>query len=364
MSASAKVPGLPRSLLRPKFWEVAADRDNRSYATPFEKHRRLEGMTPENMAEFMQMSLDKYIAFEQGKVRPSPQDILTYCATLDLHPLDLYAEPYPGIPLPAELRDALLMADRAPNGDRAFYERAKERLALEQIRGNAMVESNRDELSPLFSSFAYSSLVPEDKALAHGNPKGEREDPRGMLNSYLNAHKLVLEDEVIVQAEIHRVLDKRSRTNAAIMRSIATILYREESAGVLERIGKEIREKNNIADLKIALRRNPYLFGALAPSATEGKVTGENAREFLRERQALLLVAVNYDVRYQRILQDQTQSMNFAMKALQNFEEWRESPRTQRLLDWIENGLVLDKHLGGDHRMAGYIERNGAVPAP
>ena len=68
----------------------------------------------------------------------------------------------------------------------------------------------------------------------------------------------------------------------------------------------------------------------------------------------------------EQLLPNQAESMAMVHKALNTFEIWRESPRTQCLLDWIENGLMLDNYMGGNPSLMTNLakERSGVVPAP
>lgn len=383
MSVPAKLPGLPHDVLRPQFWKVAADRSEGLYATPFEKHRVLAGLSIENMAPLMIMYVDEYAAFEQGKVRAVPHDILAYCEALELHPLDLYAEPYPGMPLPVELRDVLQIAEQSPLYDTSFRKRAYDRLMLELERSNAMLEANVDELHPLLISLGYAPglqnyHVPfydcENENISEFLQDiidGGTEHPRGTVNAYLNAYNLVLEEERDVHLENHQNLTKRSQSNDRIMHSVGTILY--GNAGIefaLERLRQKIIQAQNISALKEDLLANPETLGRLTFAATNGlpfRQIEEERRLELQSHLRLLFVAARHDVQYDEAIRNQSDTVNAVAKVLADFVSWRESPRTQCLLDWFENWLVLDNHLGGRHSPTRFLikDRVGKrSPAP
>ncbi len=347
MFAPAKLPGLPRGLLPPKFFEVAADRSTSPFATPFEKYRRQERLGVEEMAERMHMPIEDYVAFENGKVRPVPIDILAYCEALDLHPLDLYAEPYPGTPLSPELRDALWLADRSPCYEDSFRQRAQQRLVLEYRRGTAMLESSREELVPLRIAMELSS-GPQGEAFYHCDDDftaQEDRTPRVMFNNCLNAYQLMLEDEVALHTQIYMTLGNAYRRNVERMEKAAKVLYGVERENVIERMRQHIAQTQSVRLLKEMLRQNPYFFGALDPVVMKGKsfaeMTGED-QNHLQERLQHLLSVVCVDTRCQEALKNQSGSMDHSIAALRDFEVWRESPRTQYLLDWFENHLILD----------------------
>lgn len=381
MSVPEKAPGLPRDVLRPRFWEVAADRKRSPFATPFEKHRRMERRSIEDMAGLMHMSVDAYVAFEQGEVRPVPSDILTYCEGLHLHPLDLYAEPYPGTPLPEELRDALLIAYQSQRYDPAFRDRARVRLTLEHERSNGMLRSNKDELHPLMISLGYSPDLrrfhapfydcDDDSISAQMQElvEGGEDNARGLINAYLNAYQLVLEKEVTVHANLHRVLDRDRRINAKKMESMARVLYQDSGPEVVARLRQKIIETQEITVLKTELRDNPQMFGKFSSSATEGKAIGamsEEGRALLQERVLFLMLSARQDTRFEAALKNQLETVKASLKAYRDFSTWRESPRTQHLFDWFENALTLEHSLGGEHGSIRSLlrQRTGGMPAP
>lgn len=353
-----KNPPLPPEALRPQFWQAAGTPPSAPvYASPFEKHRVRDGISIPEMAARMYMPIKEYEAMDQGRARPVDMDILAFCEILGLHPVDLYPEPYDGIPLPRVMRDVLMAVDQAPGQNPEWRARARERLRDEVKRADKMLLGNLVGITPLLRAFGFSGDLKKFNAplydidAAHDGllqeiMEGGSDNPRGMIEAYMNAHQLALEDELVFQAESHRRITLKRQANKDAVKNMARFVYGESGhLEAIDRLKERINSADDIAHLRADLVTNPWILGRpLAPDSDK------------RQSSLILMLHgtwIGPRLKKQEVAQHEL--MLEAYKALTAFKEWRAHPRARRLVDWLENWLVLDNHLKGSPIAARYL---------
>ena len=395
-------PKVAIETLRPKFWEVSADRVRKDdFATPFHKMRVLEQITDSEMAEKMDMQLDEYLDFELGNVRPVLEDIMNFCDAVHCHPLDLYAEPWGGVPLPREIFEALIsvVEDKEFYTD-AYRQRARERLDLELRQAESIVTEGVNEFKPLFISMGYSpdlktfnaplytppewtqSAVPKPPSTSTSLTVGKDavvdtrslidqgvEHPRIYIENCLNAYEIELERYYNVHLQLSTSMAARMVKNKEIMRGLALHLYGEAGADMAMARLADWQSKNPGARerLRETYLGNLSLICPLLPQhAAALSRQDQGAINEMRGKARLLFQSVTINLRNEQNFPGETVSKHArtAYHEWNSFKIWRASPRTQRSLDWFDNWLVLCGLLKSENPLRMPQMRGPEQPAP
>jgi DNA-binding Xre family transcriptional regulator len=360
-----RYPRLPIEALRSKFWEVSGEKFNPDYATPFHKMRVLEQLADWEMAEKMGMNVDDYNAMEQGRAKPVATDILMFCEVVDCHPLDLYVEPGGGVPLPQEIFESLLIILDGQGYDVPFLVRTRDRLDVEIRNANIMLENNVNEISPLLIAMGYAPDMkkfnaplyrPRDEAqkkLIEGQgglfsetliDKGS-EQPRVYMENCLNAYELELEQSSRIHMQLAAEMVNKSIRTKDTMRNLAVYLYGQEGADIaMGRLGAFLASTPDRDALRDQFLQNPGLLWDLTPQNHRAmQYKGSVEAQTVRTKANLLFRAAILDERNRSKFEggDVAHHSKTAFHEWNHFKLWRSSPRTQRLLDWFENWLVL-----------------------
>ncbi|MBI2233816.1 MAG: hypothetical protein HYU57_02235 [Micavibrio aeruginosavorus] len=330
-----------------------------SHVTPFEKHRVRAGISIPEMAAQMYMPVEEYEAMDQGRTRPVVMDIIAFCEILGIHPVDLCPEPPDGAPLPRTMRDTLMAVEQAPGQDPEWRNRARERLKEEVKRADKILSKNIAGIAPLLSAFGFSrnlktfnaplyDLDAAHDGLLQNIIEGGRDNLRGVIEAYLNAHQLALEEEFIFQAESHRRIELKREKNKEAIKNMARFVYGESGhLAAIDRLKERVSMTDDLAQLRATLVSNPWLLGKPLVPDTD------------RRQSSLILMLHGTWIgpRLKKQERNQYELMVSAQKALADFCQWRGHPRTQRLIDWIESWLVLDNHLKGGPVATRYLVR-------
>lgn len=355
---------MPIESLRPKFWEVAGDRLSEDYKTPFEKMRYLEQMTDYEMADRMCLSVEDYVDLEKGKFRVTAHDVLNFCDIVQCHPLDLYAEPWGGVPLPKEIFEALLLIADHQGYDEVYMQRTHDRLTAELHQARSMLETNADDLAPLMIALGYStdlksfnaplyapadlSQVPENKRRKYATQlliDSGVDAPRVYIENCLNAYELELERNSAIHMQILLQFDQRRERNKNMMEGFAVTLFGQQGAPIA--LGRMVsmmppipmREK-----WRDQFLQNPSILFDMTPENKRILKAGGVEADGLRTKARLLFrAAVIYEQNEIKFNEGKMESYSrSAYNQWKVFRHWRHSPRTQRLLDWAENWSVLN----------------------
>lgn len=372
-------PKVAIEALRPKFWEVSAERVRKDdFATPFHKMRVLEQITDSEMAAKLDMNLDEYLDFELGNVRPVLEDIMNFCDAVHCHPLDLYAEPWGGVPLPREIFEALIsVVEDKEFYDEAYRQRARDRLEVELRQAEALVTEGVNEYKPLFIAMGYSPDLKTFNAPLYTAPQWAQtsspppvspgkdlttgkdavidtaalidqgvEHPRFYIENCLNAYEIELETRYNVHLQLSTNMVARIAKNKEIMRGLALHLYGEAGADVAAARLTDWLVKNPGARERL---RETYLSNlALISPLLPQHIAAQNRQDQaalneMRTKARLLFQAVTINIRNDQNFPGETASKHAraAYHEWNSFKIWRASPRTQRSLDWFDNWLVL-----------------------
>lgn len=401
MTQYSNGPKLGIEALRPKFWEVSAERVRQDdFVTPFHKMRVLEQMTDSQMAEKMDMNLDEYLDFELGKVRPVLEDFMNFCDAVQCHPLDLYAEPWGGVPLPREIFEALIsVAEDQEYYDEQYRQRARERLELELRQGEAFVNENVNDLKPLFIALGYSPdmsnfnaplYTPPEWAHTGGRPVSASrelttgkdavldtrslidegvEHPHVYIDNCLTAYEIELETRYNVHLQLSTAMATRIVRNKEILQGLAIHLYGETNAGVAVTRLADWLLKNpaNKERLRETYLENMSLITPVLPMHMMTLKQGDqHARNELQNKGRLFFQAIVISLRNEQNFPGDSVSKQArsAYHEWNSFKIWRASPRTQRSLDWFDNWLVLCGMFKSKHPLNIPIMRGPGSMAP
>ncbi|MGZ9097321.1 MAG: hypothetical protein ACXW30_03375 [Micavibrio sp.] len=360
-----RYPRLPIEALRSKFWEVSGEKFNQDYATPFHKMRVLEQLADWEMAEKMGMNVDDYNAMEQGLAKPLAIDLLTFCEVVNCHPLDLYVEPGEGVPLPKEIFESLLIILDDQGYDVPFLVRTRDRLDVEIRNANIMLENNVNEIAPLLIAMGYAPdmkkfnaplYCPRDEAqkkLTEGKgglfsevliDKGS-EQPRVYMENCLNAYELDLEQAFKIHMRLAANMANKSIRTKETMLNLAVYLYGQEGADIaMNRMASFLASSPDRDALRNQFLQNPGLLWDLTPKNHRAmQYKGSEEAQTVRTKANLFFRAALLDERNRHAFEGGDVSLHSkaAYHEWNHFKLWRNSPRTQRLLDWFENWLVL-----------------------
>lgn len=363
-------PVLPFEALRPRFWEVAGKTAPPHYETPFKKFRYHEQLTDYEMAAAMEMPVEDYCALENGLVRVTAPDVMRFCHVVECHPLDLYVEPWGGVPLPQEIFQALLIMIDDGGYRSEDLQRAHTRLDQERHQAQVMLESNVDELKPLLSALGYSQdlrhfhaplYTPADlsglSADARRRFANEMvidagvDQPRIFIENCLNTYGLELERHMATHRMILNQFTERVARNQAVMEGLADKFYGENGATALVRLkGMIPPDPDGQAALKEDFIANPNIAWVMT-DANRAILDQHGAnREDLQIRARLLFNATVQSIKNAaEIRESKREELSLrAHKQWYRFQQWRNSLRTQRLLDWMENWAVLSQRARED----------------
>lgn len=393
-------PKVAVEALRPKFWEVSAERVRKDdFATPFHKMRVLEQMSDTVMAEKMDMDLDEYLDFELGNVRPILEDIMNFCDAVHCHPLDLYAEPWGGVPLPREIFEALVsIVEDEEYYDDAYRQRARDRLDVELRQAESFVSEGVNEFKPLFIAMGYSPDLKQFNAplytppewTASSGPKPPStsqtagkdpvvdtrslidqgvEHPRMYIENCLNAYEIELERNYSVHLQLSTGMAARIAKNREIMRGLAVFLYGEANADVAIMRLTDWQYKNpaNRERLRESYLGNPGMICPLLPHHASALIRQDQGGiNDIRSKGRLLFHSVTINIRNEQNFPGETVSKHAraAYHEWSSFKVWRASPRTQRSLDWFDNWLVLCGLLKSQNPLHMPQMRGPEQPAP
>lgn len=357
-------PRLPVEALRPKFWEVSGEKYPDEYMTPFHKARVLEQIADWEMAEKMGMSLEDYNAMEQGLAKPLPMDILTFCESVDCHPLDLYTEPGGGVPLPQEIFESLLIMLDQQGYEESDLVRAKDRLDVELRNSNTMLENNVNEIAPLLIAMGYAPDMKSFNApLYHPMDEAQKKQtevkgglftetlidhdsgrPRVYMENCLNAYEIELERKFKIHRRLVAEMTNKFIKTQNAMQSLAVSLFGQEGSEVaVGRMMQVISSVPNRDLLREKFLQNPGIIWDLTPDNYRALQANGSGAQDIRTKAKLFFHAAVLNARNQAIMQNEDFSnpSKNAFREWNQFKLWRGSPRTQRLLDWFENWLVL-----------------------
>lgn len=379
MTHSHNGPKMGIEALRPKFWEVSAERvRDDDFATPFHKMRVLEQFTDSEMAEKMDMDLDEYLAFELGTVRPVLEDIMNFCDAVECHPLDLYAEPWGGVPLPREIFESLIsVVEDKEYYDDAYRLRARDRLDIEMRQAEAMVNEQVNDYKPLFIAMGYSPDLKNFNAPLYNAPDWAKESrppppsavdalnasngavidtqglidhgvehPRVYIENCLNAYEIELETRYNIHLQLSANMAARVTRNREILLGVAKHLYGDEHA--VTAVARMVDWQRKNPTIKERLRDsylvNLGVIGLLLPqhvAAINRQDSG--AISEIRTKARLLFQAASIQIRNEENFPGESVSKHAraAFHEYNSLKVWRASARTQRLLDWFDNWLVL-----------------------
>lgn len=358
---------MPIEALRPHFWQVAADRADTTWKTPFEKHRTLDGLDQPEMAGRMGWDIDQYRAFEQGTVRATATDVLRFCDLLALHPLDLYPEPGADVPLPAEMRDALRDMVRDPTRDSFARERALERLRAEHDRAESILKACVDEINPLLVALGFASdrrdyhaPLYRRRAAGEGAPsrletmiEGGRHNTRGLINAYITASVVAQEDFLDLQTQVLQPLVSKRDMYGDVVSRVAAFIYGKDGAETaIERLRAHLSDNDDVRGMRDRLVSNPSMLWTPAVGVRHKVLDLPYVAEWrglgFYECLGLMVGATKMHMIFAAAAERQMKTVNAVLKSVDDTHKWLRHPRTQRLLDWFENWLEVDASLDGD----------------
>jgi len=365
---------MPIEALRPKFWEVAGDRVSVDYKTPFQRMRYLEQMTDYDMAERMLLPIEDYRDLEEGRLRVTANDVLNFCDIVMCHPLDLYDEPWGGVPLPKEIFESLLLIADHQGYEEAYMQRTHDRLQAEFHQARAMLETNVNDLSPLKIALGYSLDLKNFNAplytptdLSKVSEAGKRkfatqllvdagvESPRVYIENCLNSYELELERNSAVHMQILSQFEQRLDRNKTVMEGIAITLFGPQGAPIaLGRLVNMMPPPPMREKWRDQFLQDPSILLDMTFDNRKSLSAGGAEAEKIRTKARLLFhAAVLYERNEAAVRDGKMEGYSKASyKQWRTFRHWRHSPRTQRLLDWTENWSVLN------------VRMNNAYPAP